>query len=69
MIIIIYINIEVGRKIRHIKIKQKISGHFKSMDGLQGYLDIRSVIIIYKKLGIDFYNCIKNIYINPPVII
>lgn len=57
------------REIRHVKMKQKISGHFKSINGLQGYLDIKSIIITCNKLGKDFYEYIKSIFQNIPVTI
>ncbi len=55
------------RELRHVKTKQKISGHFKSMDGLQGYLDIKSIIITCQKIGKNFYEFIKSIFENTPV--
>lgn len=57
------------REIRHLKSKLKISGHFKSMEGLQTYLDIKSVIITCKKLKRDFYTLIKDLFDNTPVTI
>ena len=57
------------REIRHVKMKQKISGHFKSIEGLQGYLDIKSIIITCKNKALDFYEMIRKIYNNTPVTI
>lgn len=57
------------RELRHVKAKQKISGHFKSMEGVQGYLDIKSIILTCKKMKLDFYAIIKNIFDNTPVTI
>lgn len=57
------------RELRHVKSKQKISGYFKSIEGVQGYLDIKSIILTCKKLGLDFYTVIKNIFNNTPVTI
>jgi len=50
------------RVLRHVKNKQKISGYFKSMEGLQNYLDIKSIIITCKNKSLDFYKIIKNIF-------
>jgi hypothetical protein len=50
------------RALRHVKTKQKVSGYFSSMEGLQNYLDIKSIIITCKEQGIDFYKTIFNIY-------
>lgn len=55
------------RELRHVKCKQKISGFFKSKEGLQNYLDIKSLIITCKKQCIDYYTIISNIYQNIPV--
>ena len=43
------------RELRHVKCKQKISGFFKSKEGLQNYLDIKSLIITCKKQCLDYY--------------
>ena len=55
------------RELRHVKCKQKISGFFKSKEGLQSYLDIKSLIITCKKQCLDYYTIISNIYQNIPV--
>lgn len=38
------------RELRHVKSKQKISGYFKSIEGVQNYLDIKSIIPTCKKI-------------------
>lgn len=55
------------RELRHIKMKQKISGYFSSFDGAKIYSNIKSLIITFKKQGKNFYNEIFNIYENNPV--
>lgn len=55
------------RDLRHVKSKQKVSGYFNSLEGLQNYLDIKSLIITCKKQGKNFYNIIRNIYANQPI--
>lgn len=57
------------RELRHVKSKQKISGHFKSIEGVQNYLDIKSIITTCKKIEKNFYTTIKNIFDNTPVTI
>ena len=57
------------RDLRHVKNKQKISGYWASMEGLQNYLDIKSVIGTCKKQGRDFYKTIFDIYEGIPVVI
>ena len=55
------------RDIRHFKIKQKISGHFNSMEGMKIYSNIKSIIGTLKNKEENFYNEISNIYKNIPV--
>lgn len=55
------------RDLRHVKSKQKISGHFNSMEGIKIYLNIKSIIGTLKKRGQNFYNKIFEIYENIPV--
>ena len=55
------------RDLRHVKSKQKISGHFNSMEGIKIYLNIKSIIGTLKKRGENFYNKIFKIYENIPV--
>lgn len=57
------------RDLRHVKVKQKVSGHFNVMDGIKMYLDIKSIIGTLKKQGKNFYETIFNIYENIPVVI
>lgn len=57
------------RDLRHVKIKQKVSGHFNSMEGQKIYLNIKSIIGTLKKQGRNFYKEIFNIYENIPVAI
>lgn len=55
------------RDLRHIKSKQKISGHFNSFEGLEIYSNIKSIIGTLKKRGKEFYNLINNVFENIPV--
>ena len=55
------------RDLRHVKIKQKVSGHFNSMEGIKTYLHIKSIIGTFKKQGKNFYEEIFNIYEKIPV--
>ena len=57
------------RDLRHIKVKQKISGHFNSMEGMKIFANIESIISTLKKQGKNFYTEIYNIYENIPVCI
>lgn len=57
------------RDLRHVKSKQKISGHFNSFEGLEIYSNIKSIIGTLKKRKINFYKTILEVYENIPVII
>lgn len=54
------------RDLRHVKSKQKISGHF-SMEGIKNYLNVKSIIGTCKKQAINFYEVISKLYENTPV--
>lgn len=55
------------RDLRHIKSKQKVSGGFRSKQGLEMYCNIKSILITSVKKGLDIFNTINNIYENIPV--
>lgn len=55
------------RDLRHVKSKQKISGCFRSDEGQESYLDIKSIILSLKKQSRDSYSTIRNIFMNTPV--
>ena len=52
---------------RGVKIKQKI-GKFRSKEGAEAHLNIRSCILTYKKQNIDILSAIKSAFDNKPVI-
>lgn len=54
------------RDIRHVKMKQKISGYFSNLETCKWYCNIKSVIITFKKQCKDYYNEFRKLYeINP----
>ena len=55
------------RDLRHVKVKQKISGYFNSFNGIKNYLNVKSIIGTLKKQGKNFYKEIFNIYEEIPV--
>ena len=57
------------RDLRHIKVKQKVSGNFNTKNGLDIYCNMKSIICSLKRKGKDFYTAISNIYQNILVII
>lgn len=54
--------------VRMSKVKQKISGGFRTMAGLENFCVIRSYIATLKKQGIDTYNAFIQTFRGEPVI-
>lgn len=52
--------------LRCIKIKQK-TGNFRSMEGVNVYVVIKSFISIYKKKWINLYDVLKLIFTDDPI--
>jgi len=50
------------RAIRNIKVKQKVSGQFKSLDGAENYANIRSIIDTARKRGLNEFSSLVSIY-------
>jgi len=50
------------RAIRNIKVKQKVSGQFKSLDGAKNYANIRSIIDTSRKRGLNEFESLVSIY-------
>lgn len=57
------------RDLRHVKIKQKVSGGFRSDIGQDIYCDIKSIYITCRKLKKDIFNMTNDLYKNNPVTI
>lgn len=55
------------RDLRHVKSKVKISGCFRSLQGLQNYLNVKSIIETCKKKSLNFYEIILNLFKKIPV--
>jgi transposase len=49
------------RAIRNVKVKQKVSGQFKSLDGAQNYATLRSIIDTSRKRGLDEFESLVSI--------
>ena len=56
------------RDLRPDKTKQKISGCFRSWEGIKDYVVIRSLISTFKKRGIGLLESISNIFKGVPVL-
>ena len=61
-------NNQAERDIRMIKVKNKVSGCFRSMEGAQEYLTIMSYVGTAKKHGINAYKAIQNAIAGTPEI-
>lgn len=53
---------------RGVKIKQKI-GKFRSLEGADNYLNIKSCVLTYKKQNVDILEAISSAFNNNPIII
>ena len=49
------------RAIRNVKVKQKVSGQFKSLEGAQNYANIRSIIDTSRKRGLNVFETLKSV--------
>jgi len=49
------------RAIRNIKVKQKVSGQFKSLEGAQNYATLRSIIDTARKRGLNEFEVLKTV--------
>ena len=49
------------RAIRNIKVKQKVSGQFKSLEGAQNYATLRSIIDTARKRSLNEFETIKSV--------
>ncbi len=52
--------------IRMVKVKQKVSGCFRSIDGAKRFAQIRSYILTVKKNGLNIFDALKNAVIGTP---
>lgn len=58
-------NNQAERDIRMIKVKQKVSGGFRTIDGAKRFLKIRGFISTMGKQGKDILTSIQNVIVNP----
>jgi len=49
------------RAIRNVKVKQKVSGQFKSLDGAKNYATLRSIIDTSRKRGLNEFETLKSV--------
>ena len=49
------------RAIRNIKVKQKVSGQFKSLDGAKNYANIRSIIDTSRKRDLNEFESLQQV--------
>ena len=60
-------NNQAERDLRMMKLRQKISGGFRSMEGAQKFCRIRGYISTLRKQGIDVLNVLKQVFIGNPI--
>ncbi len=49
------------RAIRNVKVKQKVSGQFKSLSGAQNYATLRSIIDTSRKKGLNEFESLVSV--------
>ena len=49
------------RAIRNVKVKQKVSGQFKSLEGAQNYATLRSIIDTSRKRGFNEFESLVSV--------
>ena len=55
------------RDLRMAKVKQKISGTFRSLEGANTFTRIRGYVSTVRKNGLNTLDCIKSIFTNNPI--
>jgi transposase len=60
-------NNQAERDLRMMKLKQKISGGFRSLAGAQMFCRIRGYVCTLRKQGINVLDALRHVFVGNPI--
>ena len=58
---LVWFTIIIHHTIRNVKVKQKVSGQFKSLEGAQNYANLQSIIDTSRKRGLNEFESLVSV--------